>query len=289
MKHTLHFTLLATAFTANTCRRTPPPSAPPGAPTETSPTPGQPNTNGGSPYRVEAVTHGGTLRGRVTWQGDRPAMDPLPVGATGNPAVCGTTQPFPALALSASGGVASTVVWLKDIDHGAAPTTRAVTVDQHDCRYQPHVVAIPVGADLRMTNSDPGLLHNVHAYYGYEGEESWFNAATPVGIPVVRKAERVGVSHLICDAGHTWMSGYVHVFPHPYYAVSDGDGNWSIPNVPPGTYTLHFWHEGWVRSEVPGHEHPAWSPAWERDRAVRVDPDGTVTADLTLTREGPTG
>src|SRR5581483_4879322 len=146
------------------CRRTPPPAAtPPQSPSEHPGAPGETPAGGGSPYRVEAITHGAVLRGRVTWQGDRPPMAPTPVTSVGCRAACGDTQPFAALAISVTGGVAGAVLWLKDIDHGAAPTVSSVTVDQHACRYQPHVVALPLGADLRMTNSDPGLLHNVHA------------------------------------------------------------------------------------------------------------------------------
>jgi hypothetical protein len=45
-----------------------------------------------------------------------------------------------------------------------------------------------------------------------------------------------------CDV-HGWMNAYVGVLEHPYFAVSKADGTFSIPNLPPGTYTLAAWHE----------------------------------------------
>ncbi len=46
-----------------------------------------------------------------------------------------------------------------------------------------------------------------------------------------------------CDAGHTWMSAYIWVSKHPYYAVTDKSGKFEIADVPPGTYKLKAWHE----------------------------------------------
>jgi uncharacterized protein (DUF2141 family) len=45
-----------------------------------------------------------------------------------------------------------------------------------------------------------------------------------------------------CDT-HAWMRGYIHVFDHPFFAVTDDKGSFSVPNIPPGTYTLKAWHE----------------------------------------------
>jgi hypothetical protein len=45
-----------------------------------------------------------------------------------------------------------------------------------------------------------------------------------------------------CDV-HGWMNAYVGVLDHPYFAVTKTDGTFSIPNLPPGTYTLAAWHE----------------------------------------------
>ena len=46
-----------------------------------------------------------------------------------------------------------------------------------------------------------------------------------------------------CDAGHTWMRGFLLVLDHRFHAVSDSAGLFRIPAVPPGTYRLKAWHE----------------------------------------------
>ena len=42
---------------------------------------------------------------------------------------------------------------------------------------------------------------------------------------------------------HPWMRGVVRVFDHPYFAVTDTDGNWEIPHAPAGRYRIVYWHE----------------------------------------------
>jgi hypothetical protein len=42
---------------------------------------------------------------------------------------------------------------------------------------------------------------------------------------------------------HAWMRGYIGVLEHPYFAVTDGNGRFAIPHLPPGTYTIEAWHE----------------------------------------------
>ena len=47
---------------------------------------------------------------------------------------------------------------------------------------------------------------------------------------------------------YPWMGGYVWAFDHPYFAVTDADGRFELPNVPAGTWRLVAWHEvvGWA-------------------------------------------
>lgn len=274
MRRAAVVTLLALA-----CRRE---VAPPRATTQRPDAPVAAAAQRPAPYRVEAVTQGGTITGIVRWEGPRPALEPFVVGPVGNPSVCGATQPAEALEIAAdTGGVAHTVVSLSDITRGRAPDPGTVTVDQTACRYAPHVTAVATGTEVRFTNSDRGAIHNVHAYYGYDDDDNWFNQASPHGLTVTKRVQRAGVARLICDAGHVWMLAYVHAFTHPYFAVTDAAGRYELRAVPPGRYTLRFWHEGWTRRAMEG-TRTRFSPAVETSRVVDVAPGGAVTADFSL-------
>jgi plastocyanin len=185
-----------------------------------------------------------------------------------------------------AGGVAFTVLSLDDISAGLAPDSALVTVDQTACRYVPHVTAVATGVEVRFTNSDRGAIHNVHAYYGYDEDDNWFNATTPFGIATSRVVQRAGVARLTCDAGHFWMLGYLLAFPHPYFAVTDAQGRFEIRGVPPGTYTLRAWHEGITiaRREGTGRRH--FAPPLEARRAVTVSAGGSAEVAFTLRADG---
>jgi plastocyanin len=264
------------------CRRAPSAPPPPGRPAAAT----TPAVDAPAPapiYRVDptVLDRPGIIQGTVRWRGAPPAVTPTPVGAGGNPDHCGAAQPDPTLVVGAEGGVSNSVVWLADMGRGAPPAHAPGTVDQRGCRYEPHVLAVPVGAELRFGNSDHGLLHNVHAYYGYDDDDNWFNQASPHGLTVTKRIQRAGVARLICDAGHVWMLAYVHAFTHPYFAVTDAAGRYILRAVPPGRYTLRFWHEGWTRRAMEG-TRPRFSAAVETSRVVDVPAGTAVTTDFTL-------
>ena len=49
-----------------------------------------------------------------------------------------------------------------------------------------------------------------------------FNVAMPIkGQKLPIPMRKPGLMKLQCDAGHTWMNGWIYVFDHPYYAVTD--------------------------------------------------------------------
>jgi plastocyanin len=115
-----------------------------------------------------------------------------------------------------------------------------VVLDQQKCRYVPRVLGIQVGQQLTIRNSDP-LLHNVRA----EGAiNETFDVGTPVqGVEVKRTfVTREVMVPFKCNV-HAWMNAYVGVLEHPYFAVSDAGGRFSLPQLPPGTYTIEIWHE----------------------------------------------
>ena len=61
------------------------------------------------------------------------------------------------------------------------------------------------------------------------------------GMKTTKKLEKTGPVHMRCDV-HSWMSAWVFVAAHPYYAVSSADGTFTLDGVPPGSYKLHAWH-----------------------------------------------
>jgi len=196
-----------------------------------------------------------------------------------SPEVCGRTQAFEALRIGADGGVADAVL---SID-GAPPKVGEgnVLVDQVACRYVPHVVTVTVGQALEVHDGDD-LLHNVHAIWTAPEAATWFNLATPSkGFSVRRPVARAGLARLLCDAGHVWMSGWVHAFAHDLHAVSGEDGSFRIYGVPVGARTLRLWHEGW---RVVGDDggRPRFSEPIERTQAVDVAPDSETRVDLDL-------
>lgn len=115
-----------------------------------------------------------------------------------------------------------------------------VVLDQQQCRYVPRVVGMQVGQQLVIRNSDP-LLHNVRA----EGQINQpFDVGTPIqGMEIKRTfSTREVMVPFKCNV-HQWMNAYVGVLEHPFFAVTDDSGRFSIPQLPPGSYTIEVWHE----------------------------------------------
>ncbi len=119
------------------------------------------------------------------------------------------------------------------------PPQEKVIFDQKSCLYTPHVVGIQVGQEFEVRNSDP-TLHNVHSL---SKENRPFNIAQPKqGMTFTRKFEKPERFRVKCEV-HPWMSAYVGVFTHPFYAVTGDDGTFKIKDLPAGEYTVEAWHE----------------------------------------------
>jgi hypothetical protein len=240
---------------------------------------------GASSYRELTVANGGRVRGVVRLAGSPPASAVMP--ATKDQETCGKEQSSPRLVVGNEGGVANAVVWLEEITAGKPwPNGQKWLVDQKGCRYDPHVAVVPVGANLEIVNSDP-VLHNVHART-HEAPRTVFNISLPLPgqrTPVDgKRLDKPGLLALSCEAGHPWMSGYLMVAAHPYYAVTGADGSFEIAGVPPGTYTLRMWHEGVkVASYAASLQRYTFEEPYEASKSVTVASGGDARADFTLT------
>jgi hypothetical protein len=197
-----------------------------------------------SNYRVIPVENAGAIKGSVKWQGPLPHLVPSLINK--EPQICDPDgqkhRDLERLIISANNGVANTVVFLKDVTQGKAmdlPETRRV-LNQKSCRYEPHVLLVPLQGNLQVKSSDP-TLHTVHMSGAAE-----YNLPFPFkDMTIQRTMNREGLVDLRCNAGHVWMNAEMMIVPHPYYAVTDQDGNFEITQVPPGTYEIVAWHEGW--------------------------------------------
>jgi hypothetical protein len=182
----------------------------------------------------------GSIEGRVRYAGSKHASPPTAVPKSY--AACGHSKPPQDLLVAADHGLANVVVSVA-VPGAKRPAPTEVHVDQKSCEYVPHVQAAPAGSHLTLVNSDP-LFHNVHVR---REATTLINTAMPIQGQSTAAPPSVlahaGVVSLRCDAGHTWMSAFIHVFDHPYFAVSDPSGAFRIEGLPPGTYEVTLEHE----------------------------------------------
>jgi len=149
-----------------------------------------------------------------------------------------------------SKGVRWVIVWLADPEsdtkeipiHPAlkAVPTKPLVIDQPCCRFEPRVSALREGQPVEVKNSAP-IPHNIQ----FLGKAPWDkNVLIPAsGMTALNntKYSRLPVP-FSCNI-HSWMKGYVGVFKHPYFAVTDEDGNFELPKAPAGKYRLIAWQE----------------------------------------------
>ena len=195
---------------------------------------------GGGP-KVDAAT-AGNIEGVVSFEGMAPKNEPIKMNAD---PVCVKENATPQTQetwMVADGKLGNVFVYVKEGLSGYkfdAPTT-PVTIDQKECRYHPHVFGVQVGQPIEILNSDP-TLHNIHAVAKNNRE---FNNGQPL--------QNMKTTHTFtapevmvpfkCDV-HGWMNAFVGVLNHPYFAVTDATGTFTLKSLPAGTYTIEAWHE----------------------------------------------
>lgn len=236
-------------------------------------------------YRTIEVKDGGKISGFVRLSADVPDGLEFPVQKDND--WCGTKKKSPRLVVGKEKGVGNAVISLEGISAGKKFAEGKYVLDQRKCEYVPHVMLLPIGAPLVIVNSD-AVLHNVHTY-GTQGR-TVFNIAQPikgVRFPVnPSKFSVPGAYHATCDAGHPWMSAYIIVTDHPYYAISDVNGKFELSDVPPGMYRIRMWHEGVhvTRTDMSGLTVKAYQyeAPYEEVREIVMPAGGNVTVDFAL-------
>jgi hypothetical protein len=174
---------------------------------------------------------GGTIEADVKYNG-APVVEKLKVGK--DTEKCGTEATVEKVVVGGNKGLANAVVSVPGAK--GATKTKAV-IDQHGCKFVPHVVVMQPG-EIEVKNSDD-ILHNLHTY---STANPSINKAQPkFKKTMTEKFEKPEVIKVTCDV-HSWMLGWVAVVPGPA-GVTDKDGVAKIENVPAGKQKVEVWHE----------------------------------------------
>ena len=172
-----------------------------------------------------------TLRGRFLYDGSPPKRSKLVVNKDQD--VCGAYNlRAEQLVVAEDGGIRDVIVYARKLpgpESGSAEDV--VLLDNKNCRFAPHVVAVRPGQTLRVKNSDP-VAHNTQI--SFTSNSAFNEGLPPSGTKDLKlsKAERKPVS-VACSI-HPWMRGYLVVQDTPFVAITDAEGNFTIEGLPVG-------------------------------------------------------
>jgi hypothetical protein len=212
-------------------------------------------------YKEVEVADGGTISGKVSFEGALPDDAKEGILITKNPDVCGTGDREVVWIDVKDGALRGAFVFIDKIKEGkkwAAPEGGSYLIDQKGCRFHPWAQVIKPGP-ITIRNSDKGVLHNINTreMIGVEKgrvvKRTMFNFGQPDpgDIEQTIKPRRSPYIGINCEA-HNFMFGFMMAPKNPYAVVVGEDGSYSLDNVPPGKYTVKAWHPrlGVVKSKV---------------------------------------
>ena len=172
----------------------------------------------------------------------------------------------------------SSVVWLEPLGQSADSTPVApmhAVLAQKNKAFEPHLLVVTRGSSVEFPNRDP-WFHNVFSLFnGKRFDLGLYEAGSSRTVHF----DRVGISYIFCNI-HPEMSAVVVVLPSPYFAIPNKQGEFSIPAVPAGHYTMHVWNENAL---------PATLQALSREVQVSVSSHslGTIRVQVTLAASVP--
>ena len=168
------------------------------------------------------------------------------VGAHAQPAERGSEVKGEVTLVQGAVGVSTSdashvVIWLTPVNvvQPVRATERShYRLLQHNKRFEPGLLVVPVGSVVDFPNEDP-WFHNVFSLYrGKRFDLGLYQAGAQRSV----KFDRVGPSYLFCNI-HPEMTGVVLAVDSDLYAVTGKNGRYSLAGVAPGKYILHVWYE----------------------------------------------
>ena len=215
-------------------------------------------------YTAGGLSAVGSVAGNIKLDGPAP-RDTTTI--TDDQPICGTTPE--ASTVATAKGVSNAVVWIAGAKTGKGlPVEKRTELSSEKCALDPRVQAVVVGTTVNVYNEDR-LIHKLVFIRGAHDTVTtmpFFNGGEAV--PSEGIATKSGIVEVRCTL-HPWTHGYIAVFDHPYFAVTDANGAFSIDSLAPGTYKMMVWHEG-MAQPVAQQIQVAANGAAKIDLAIRV-------------------
>jgi len=193
-----------------------------------------------STNKVQPVA--GSISGKVVFDGKQPEVKPLTIGDEQSKGCCpegvsmDTTDR--SLLIGDDDGIANVVVTIEIDGKKAEVSDEPYHLDQTKCRFEPHILVVPVGGTVAYLNSDT-VSHNIHTY---GKKNDGLNKTVSGGTTVEQTLDKAESIKVACDI-HPWMNSYIVVTEATVWATTDDKGNFTIEGLEPGDYKLEFWHE----------------------------------------------
>lgn len=185
---------------------------------------------------------GGTITGKVTFQGTPARMKPIDMSHEPSCAKMYSTPPTGETVVTGAGNsLENVLVYVSAGTPDDSAPSSAVVFTQKGCRYIPHILAFHVNQEVKIQNEDH-TLHNIHPQPKLNRE--WNKSQPPNAPPITESYEKPEIFPVKCNV-HPWMHGIFAVLKNSHYAVTGAGGVFSLPNLPPGKYTITAYHEAY--------------------------------------------
>jgi hypothetical protein len=191
----------------------------------------------------------GTISGTVRLIGSPPSIPTVPPQMDFD--MCGSVaRPTQSLLLGPNQTVRNVIVYLAGYAQNSASngTNNAIIIDQRDCEFVPRIQIARSGVPLILRNSDP-ILHvvRIDLMSNTNGPRTLLKVATPYAgyekLYQFANFREPTLLQVTSGNGHEWMAAYIAVLPHPWAALTDENGRFTLHNVPAGTHRIYAWHE----------------------------------------------